>query len=183
MESIMKGFGYFNKFDNLADITAKASEQPEIELIQFDDSEEDAINNVVCPVLGDDKYEPSANKQKAMGSAGNLPEELNELELEKEPQLGGIGGGLSMKRNLERHGLGEGCEEDDTGMEQAREQASQNRIEKNDTTKHPLDTVKNMIDEMFGAPFNKENIIDATKPTINVNLKAFAPTSQIKRGW
>ena len=129
----MKGFGYFNQFEGLKALTEASANLPEIEDSLLTDEQEAETANVSVRSLGDDKYRPS--KPKAMGSAGNKPAELSEVDLEKEPQLGGIGGGLGMKRNFSRHGLGES----DLGMDMPDDGSMEEDVEGTEGTDGAID--------------------------------------------
>lgn len=166
----MHGFGFFSRIDELKD---KSKDLMNEEMISSDneltDNQEAELDNVAVIKLDTGDY-------KASGSAGNMP---NEMDDTIEPQLGGMGLGTScgIKKEMARNEGFEGNEVvDEKASDTAKEVADNNKIEK----LTPETQAMEMFGEMFGKSFGAdENTHDASKPHVDIEIDGF----KVKKGW
>lgn len=172
----MQGFGFLKNINKLVEATEDTSKLDLVSLDPLTDEQNKQLNKVVVPTLATDKY-------KASGSAGNLPDDS--LDNTKEPQLGsaangegtpqldGLGGGLGKEFDSGLTECDAGAVVDEEPMKTAKDRTSENVIDK----------VKDMFNDLYGAPFKKYDL-DATKPSVTTKDPAeFLKKFKVKKGW
>jgi hypothetical protein len=174
----MKGFGYFNQFENLQELATKAADLPEVDMNPTDDDQEEEIDNVVVPTLKKDEYKPTAGKP--MGSAGNVPDK--QLEPDADPQLGSANcmtdsiGGMRGALRKEMDGM-ESAIVDESPMKDARDR----------TTASIQEKVGDMFAEMYGSSYEKKVTkpnydLDTTNQSVQISNTPVKP-KKLPRGW
>lgn len=173
----MQGFGFLKNIDKLMEASDESSKKELVSLDPLTDEQQDEMKSVKVPTLSDDKY-------KASGSAGNLPDKA--LDNTKEPQLGCAATDVDAEPQLD--GLGGGLSKEfDTGLTESEEGAIVDedpmKTAKDRTTENVIDKVKTMFDDIYGAPFKKYDL-DATKPSVVTKEPVeFLKKFKVKKGW
>lgn len=186
----MQGFGILKELDKWSKLTAFTEAKELIPMKDLTDKEDREMENVDVPTLDTDEYRRSdyiTSKSKASGSAGNLPNrslnnekdpQLGSIDCEIDPQMDGLGGGISGSFNKamsRTEAFDNNNATDESPMDEARER----------TTSSVIERIEDIFGEMFGKSYQekakeKNYDLDATIPMVITK----SPTQfKVKKGW